>query len=163
MHVCSTILQIDTQCNPYDKAIYTYRYTTSDATSDSGDSTSSSSDSDSDSQSSTSSSSSKNIKVADEANKDHASFSVREANFDKGRVTLRLSSLNLYLKPNNESKKQEVAKQAAATSLSYKNESAATKGCRTTSAKHNTDLISFSHSSKNPDLILSKVNGNQVI
>jgi len=134
----------------------------SDATSDSGDSTSSSSDSDSDSQSSVSSTSSKNVVPIDEAKKDHASFSVREANFDKGRVTLRLSSLNLYLKPNNETRKQEVSKQASEASLSYKTESVGMKGCKTSPTKQNTDLILPTHSNKYHDSILSNINDNKV-
>lgn len=133
----------------------------SDATSDSGDSTSSSSDSDSDSRSSVSSTSSKNVISVDEANKDHASFSVREANFDKGRVMLRLSSLNMYLKPNHESKKPEVPKQAIVVPLSHKIESAGTKGCKTSADKHSADLISSSHSSKTHDPGLN-VNENKV-
>ena len=73
----------------------------SDATSDSGESSSSSSDSDSDSQSSISSCSSKSNYPNHNINQDHPSFSVREANFDKGRVTLRLSSLHPNRKQNN--------------------------------------------------------------
>ena len=69
----------------------------SDETSDSAGSSTSSSDSDSDSPSSVSSSSCKSrphhIAKPAANNKDHQSFSVREANYDKGRVTLRLSSL----------------------------------------------------------------------
>lgn len=71
----------------------------SDATSDSAGSTSNSSDSDSDSQSSDSSASStgkiKNKIQQSTVRRDKASFSVREANYDKGRVTLRLSTLQL--------------------------------------------------------------------
>ena len=69
----------------------------SNATSDSAGSSSSSSDSDSDSQSSASSASSKSKKKIQQApvHRGKTSFSVREANFDKGRVTLRLSTLQL--------------------------------------------------------------------
>jgi hypothetical protein len=70
----------------------------SNATSDSAGSSSSSTDSDSDSQSSASSASSKSknkIQQASVNNRSKASFSVREANYDKGRVTLRLSTLQL--------------------------------------------------------------------
>ncbi len=72
----------------------------SNATSDSAGSSSSSTDSDSDSQSSASSASNKSksknkIQQASVNNRSKASFSVREANYDKGRVTLRLSTLQL--------------------------------------------------------------------
>ena len=121
----------------------------SDATSDSCESTSSSSDSDSDSQSSVSSSSSKNVApaadVVDADDTDRASFSVREANYDKGRVTLRLSSLNLCPKKNDESKKQEtVPKQTGKESLMI-------KGCKLTPTNN-----------KNNDSVLSKPYKNQV-
>ena len=67
----------------------------SDATSDSAGSSSSSSDSDSDSQSSVSSASSKSKIQHNIGCRDKTSFSVREANYDKGRVTLRLATLQL--------------------------------------------------------------------
>lgn len=70
----------------------------SDATSDSAESSSSSSDSDSDSQSSASSASSQSkikSRIQNSVRRGKASFSVREANYDKGRVTLRLSTLQL--------------------------------------------------------------------
>lgn len=67
----------------------------SDATSDSVGSSSSSSDSDSDSQSSVSSASSKSKIQPTSVCRAKTSFSVREANYDKGRVTLRLSTLQL--------------------------------------------------------------------
>ncbi|XP_057381626.1 histone-lysine N-methyltransferase ash1-like [Daphnia carinata] len=67
----------------------------SDATSDSAGSSSSSSDSDSDSQSSASSASNKSKVQQSTVRRDKTSFSVREANYDKGRVTLRLSTLQL--------------------------------------------------------------------
>lgn len=67
----------------------------SDATSDSGGSSSSSSDSDSDSESSVSSASSKSKIQPSSVCRAKTSFSVREANYDKGRVTLRLSTLQL--------------------------------------------------------------------
>lgn len=73
----------------------------SDATSDSAESSSSSSDSDSESQSSASSVSSrskKKIKSATAVHPNKASFSVREANYDRGRLTLRLSTLQLNKK-----------------------------------------------------------------
>lgn len=68
----------------------------SDATSDSAGSSSSSSDSDSDSGSSCASSLSGKSKTkykAANTQHDKTSFSVREANYEKGRVTLRLSTL----------------------------------------------------------------------
>ena len=67
----------------------------SNATSDSAGSSSSSTDSDSDSQSSASSASSKSKNKIQQALVSKTSFSVREANYDKGRVTLRLSTLQL--------------------------------------------------------------------
>lgn len=70
----------------------------SDATSDSAGSSSSSSDSDSDSQSSASSASNKSKVQQSTVRRDKTSFSVREANYDKGRVTLRLSTLQLERK-----------------------------------------------------------------
>lgn len=83
----------------------------SDATSDSAGSSTSSSDSESDSPSSVSSSSCKSrphhtTKPAN--NKDHQSFSVREANYDKGRLTLRLSSLQVEKKLNHEESYHEL-------------------------------------------------------
>lgn len=89
----------------------------SDATSDSAGSSTSSSDSDSDSPSSVSSSSCKSRPhhTAKSANKDHQSFSVREANYDKGRVTLRLSSLQVEKKLNHEASYHE-KKQSYSTS-----------------------------------------------
>ena len=75
------------------------------SSSDSADSSSSSSDSDTDSPSSVSSSSCKSKphpSATKSSNiKDHQSFSVREANYDKGRVTLRLSSLQIEKKPQH--------------------------------------------------------------
>lgn len=71
----------------------------SDATSDSAESSSSSSDSGSESHSSASSASNQSrnkIKTQPAANNPNkANFSVREANYDRGRVTLRLSTLQL--------------------------------------------------------------------
>ncbi|KAI9555346.1 hypothetical protein GHT06_017861 [Daphnia sinensis] len=67
----------------------------SDATSDSVGSSTSSSDSDSDSQSSVSNASNKSKIQPSSVCRAKPSFSVREANYDKGRVTLRLSTLQL--------------------------------------------------------------------
>ena len=81
----------------------------SDGSSDS-DASSTSSDSDSDSVSSVSSCSTKsNSRQAGYA-KAPPTFSVREANFDKGRVTLRLAALQLNKKRNNETQNVKASK-----------------------------------------------------